>query len=80
MSQLLKAVYQKGAFVPTEPCDLAEGAEAIVIVGDAAAHEPQITDAAERKRALARLVERMRNRPLPLDAPHLSRDEMHERR
>jgi len=80
MSQLLKAVYKNGAFVLTEPCDLAEGAEAIVLVGQTMMREPEVTDPEERRRGLEQLVKRMRENPLPAGSPRFTRDELHERR
>jgi hypothetical protein len=41
---------------------------------------PAITDPAARAKAMEELVARMKAQPLPLDAPKLTRDEMHERR
>ena len=39
-----------------------------------------VTDAAERSRLLAALLERMRANPIPANAPRFTREELHERR
>ena len=69
MSQRVKAVYQGGAFIPREPCSLADGSEVELIIEPQNVRPPEITDPEERKRVLDELVERMRNNPIPADAP-----------
>ena len=49
------------------------------VVGGPHIIPPSITDPEERARRLAELVERMRNNPIPLNAPRFTRDELHER-
>jgi predicted DNA-binding antitoxin AbrB/MazE fold protein len=80
MNQVIKAVYHNGAFIPQEPCDLPEGAEVEVVVSDPYTIPPQITDPEERKRVMAELLKRMSENPIPENAPHFTRDELHERR
>lgn len=41
---------------------------------------PAVTDPAERKKVLEKLYRMMAENPIPLDAPKLTREEMHERR
>ena len=40
---------------------------------------PRVADPEERKRILQRVVDRMKNNPIPEGAPRFSRDELHER-
>lgn len=81
MAQRLKAIYQNGAFVPQSPCDLPENSEVDLVIESPHVLQPLVTDPAERKRILERLVERMRSNPIPADAPgHFTREELHERR
>lgn len=78
--QRLKAVYQNGAFVPQAPCDLPEGSEVELTIHDPYTIPPSVTDPKERARILKELVQRMKDNPLPADAPHFTREELHERR
>lgn len=80
MAQRLKAVYQNGAFVPQSPCDLPEGSEVELIIEAPRVIPPVVTDPEERKRILSKVVENMRNNPIPADAPRFTREELHERR
>ena len=80
MAQSLKAIYRNGAFIPQTPCDLPDGAEVELTVRTSNVEPPGEPDPEERKRILARMVERMKANPLAPDAPHLTREEMHERR
>jgi predicted DNA-binding antitoxin AbrB/MazE fold protein len=81
MAQRLRAIYQNGAFVPQSPCDLPENSEVDLVVERPHLLPPLVTDPDERKRILRRMVERMRNNPIPADAPqHFTREELHERR
>jgi predicted DNA-binding antitoxin AbrB/MazE fold protein len=80
MSQIIKAVFHNGAFVPQQPCNLPEGAEVELIINDPYTIPPQITDPEERKRVLSEVVESMRNNPFPENAPRFTREEIHERR
>jgi predicted DNA-binding antitoxin AbrB/MazE fold protein len=80
MSQRIRAVFRDGAFIPQQRCDLPEGAEVELTIDDPYTMEPQITDPGERKKALETLVRRMRENPIPENAPRFTRDELHERR
>ena len=76
----VKAVYRDGSFVPREPCDVPEGTEVEIIVQGVPILTPTITDPEERARRLHQLVERMKQNPIPTEAPRFTRDELHERR
>jgi predicted DNA-binding antitoxin AbrB/MazE fold protein len=80
MVQRLKAVYQNGAFIPQAPCDLPEGSEVELTIHDPDTIPPSVTDPEKRKRIINRMVERMRANPIPANAPHFTREELHERR
>ena len=80
MSQIIKAVFHNGTFVPQQPCNFPEGAEVELIINDPYTIPPQITDPEERKRVLSEVVESMRNNPFPENAPRFTREEIHERR
>ena len=81
MAQRLRAIYQNGTFVPQSPCDLPENSEVDLVI-----EKPHIlpaleNDPQERKRILARMVERMHSNPIPAEAPlRFTREELHERR
>lgn len=80
MSQCLTAVYRDGVFVVREPCDLPQDSQVQLIVQGPFLVPPAVTDPAERIRMLSAVTERMRQNPLPPDAPRFSRDDLHERR
>jgi predicted DNA-binding antitoxin AbrB/MazE fold protein len=80
MAQRLKAVYQNGAFVPQAPCDLPEGSEVELTIHEPYTISPSVTDPEERKRIINQMIERMRANPIPANAPHFTREELHERR
>ena len=75
MLKPIRAVYRDGVFVPEALPELADGTPVEVTV----AGPTVVTDPAERKKILDRLIERMRSNPLPEDAPKFTREEMHER-
>jgi hypothetical protein len=83
MSLRLKAIYRNGAFVPVtngEKLNVPENAEVELTV-----HNPYIVPATakteeERERAWRELLASWDAYPLRADAPHLTRDELHERR
>jgi len=79
MYQTLKAIYQQGAFVLTEPYDLPDGSEVEITVQRAHLIPPEIDNPETRGRLLKRITERMRQNPIPPDAPALSREALHER-
>ncbi len=80
MTYRMRAVYRGGAFVPTTPCNLPEEAEVDLVVEGPVVLPPRITDPEERAGVLRRLVQRMRENPIPATAPRFTRDELHERR
>lgn len=80
MSHRVRAIYQNGAFIPQEPCALPEGSQVELIIENPHILPPTVTDPEERKRILRELVENMRNNPIPANAPHFTREELHERR
>ena len=80
MAQRLKAIYQNGAFIPRSPCDLPENSEVDLVIEKPHILPPLETDPEERKRILEELVQNMRDNPIPEDAPHFTREELHERR
>ena len=87
MSVRLKAIYRDGAFVPVptgEKPNVPENAEVeLTVEVSRPAHNsnvlPRPSDEA-RERALRELFASWDAHPLRLDAPRLTRDEMHERR
>jgi predicted DNA-binding antitoxin AbrB/MazE fold protein len=80
MSQRIRAVFRDGAFFLQQRFDLPEGSEVELTIDDPHTIPPQITDPDERKNALADLVSRMRENPIPENAPRFTREELHERR
>jgi len=80
MSQRIKAVFHDGAFIPEQPCDLPEGSEVELIVERPLSLPPTEKDPEARKRIMKAMIERMKQNPIPADAPRFSRDELHERR
>jgi hypothetical protein len=82
MSLRLKAIYKDGAFVPItngEKLNVSENAEVEITVHDPYVLAPTATSDEERERALRELLESWQQHPLTGDAPHLTRDELHER-
>ena len=75
-----KAIFRHGAFVPQEPCPIPEGTEVRLIVQQPALTPPRITDPIERAAVLRRIVDRMKQNPLPSETKPFTRDELHERR
>lgn len=80
MSQRVRFVFRDGVFIPQQPCDLPEGSEVQLTVDDPYTIPPEITEPTERAAQLKDLVLRMRENPIPHDAPRFTRDELHERR
>jgi hypothetical protein len=80
MIQRLRAVYRDGGFHLAAPCDLPENAEVELLVQEPAMLSPKVADSNERMDILAKLTQRMRNNPLPANAPRFTRAELHERR
>lgn len=80
MNQKIRARFQRGTFVPYQPCALPEGADVNLWIEGPTALLPEITDPQERARVLQELVEEIRQHPLAVDAPRLTREELHDRR
>lgn len=80
MSQVLKAIYQNGAFVPLEPFSLPEDSEVEIIVRNTTLIAPKVTDVAQKVAVLQQVVQSMQANPLPSNAPRFAREELHERR
>jgi predicted DNA-binding antitoxin AbrB/MazE fold protein len=80
MIQALKAVYRNGTFLLQTPCDLPEGTEVELSINSSQVASPSISDLATKQRFLKSLIERMQQNPIPLNAPHLTREMLHERR
>ena len=80
MAHKLKAVYQGGVFVPQEPCAVPEGSEVELIIHGPIIVPPEVKEGKERQHILRMVVERMRQNPLPIGGPRLTREALHERR
>lgn len=80
MTQSLRAIYRNGAFIPQTAFELPEGTEVELLVQAAQITSPPINDVAAKRQFLSALVERMQQNPIPLNAPHFTRDALHERR
>jgi predicted DNA-binding antitoxin AbrB/MazE fold protein len=79
MNATLKAVYRNGVFVPETACQLPENSEVELTVQGPVIVPPSVADPQERARIRKRLVERMRQNPIPADAPRFTREQLHER-
>lgn len=80
MTQSLRAIYRNGAFIPQAAFELPEGTEVELLVQIAQITSPPIADLAAKRQFLRALVERMQQNPIPLNAPHFTKDSLHERR
>ena len=80
MDLRMRAVYDRGAFVPTTPCDLPEKTEVELLVQFPSLVPATIRDPDEKAKVLKKVVERMRLHPLSVNAARYTRDELHERR
>jgi predicted DNA-binding antitoxin AbrB/MazE fold protein len=80
MDTVVNAVFRNGVFVPTTTCDIPENTEVRVIVQGSTIIPPVVTDPAERARIRREVIEAMRRNPIPADAPHFTREQLHERR
>jgi predicted DNA-binding antitoxin AbrB/MazE fold protein len=80
MNQRIRAVFHDGVFIPQQPCDLPEGSEVEIVVQQSHILPPEESDPEERAQIRKALVERMNSNPIPENAPHFSREELHERR
>lgn len=79
MNATLKAVLRNGVFVPETACQLPENSEVEVIVQGPGVIPASVTDAQERSRIRKRVVERMRQNPIPGGSPRFTREQLHER-
>ena len=80
MKRWLKAIYRSGGFIPQQPCDLPEESEVHLIVQGPSKQPPDITDKGEAMRVLRMVTERMKQNPLPAEAPRFTREDLHGRR
>lgn len=80
MNAILRAVYRNGVFVPETGCALPENSQVELIVQGPIVVPPSVADPEERARIRKRVVERMRQNPVPAGAPRFSREQLHERR
>jgi predicted DNA-binding antitoxin AbrB/MazE fold protein len=80
MSHRIRAVFQNGAFIPEQDCGLPDGSEVELTIESTLTLRPAVKDPEEKKRILKAMIERMKQNPIPADAPSFSRDELHERR
>lgn len=79
MHQKVRAIYRAGAFVLQEPWSFPEGAEVELIVQGPLILSPEVTDPDDRAHLLRIITERMQHNPIPGEAPHLTREELHAR-
>jgi hypothetical protein len=75
----VRVVYRAGTFVPQVECDVEEGAEGFVVIGQSDLAPVLATDPSERRRLLSELVANMRKNSLAPGSPKLTREQMHER-
>jgi predicted DNA-binding antitoxin AbrB/MazE fold protein len=75
----MKAIYRNGAFITQTPCNLPEGTEVELSLQLPQVISPSISDTEAKRRFLKSLVERMQQNPIPLTAPRLTREMLHER-
>lgn len=80
MSQALKAIYRNGTFILQTVCNLPEGAEVELIIQSPYVVSPPISNSETKQRFLKALIERMQQNSIPLNAPHFTREMLHERR
>lgn len=80
MPDALRAIYRNGAFVPVVPCNLPEETPVEVIVKTGAVIMPPLEPDPEKRAEIRRqMLKRMRDAPLPADAPKFTREQLHER-
>lgn len=80
MPYALKAIYRNGAFVLQTACNLPEGAEVELLIQSPLIQSPPISDPDNKQHFLQELIERMQQNPIPLNAPHFTREMLYERR
>jgi predicted DNA-binding antitoxin AbrB/MazE fold protein len=79
MYQTVRAVYRAGTFILQEALDVPEGSEVELTVQGPLMLMPEITDPMEQARLLKVITRRMRQNPIPVGAPRLTREELHAR-
>ena len=79
MIQRIRAVFRDGAFQPSSACEVPEGCEVDLAVTESPAHSVPAMAEDERRRVLREVTARMRDNPIPADAPRFSREQLHER-
>ncbi len=80
MVEIISAVYRDGVFFPEAPCSLANNTKVRIVVENAPARAPLVSDPVERQRILEETLARMKANPIPAGAPKFTREELHERR
>ena len=76
MSQVVTANFENGVLKPSEPLDLEPNAEVQLTIDVM----PAKSDIQRRRDALAKLMELCLTSPIHPNEPHLTRDQLHERR
>jgi predicted DNA-binding antitoxin AbrB/MazE fold protein len=79
MPHTLKGVYRNGTFILEIACNLPEGAEVELLIQSISVVSPAISDLESKKRFLKSLISRMLQNLIPLNAPHFTREMLHER-
>ena len=67
-------------FVLQTACNLPEGAEVELLIQSPLIVSLPISNPDTKRHFLQELVERMQQNPIPLNAPHFTREMLHERR
>lgn len=80
MSQALKAIYPKGAFILQTDFELPEGTEVELLIKSPQVVSSPISDPVAKQKFLKLLVERMQQNLIPIKAPYFTREMLHERR
>ena len=80
MYQTVEAVYRAGTFVLHEPLDVPEESKVELIVQIPLVLAPKVMDPIEQAHLLKVVTQRMRQNPIPVGAPSLTREELHARR
>jgi predicted DNA-binding antitoxin AbrB/MazE fold protein len=78
MPPTLKAVYRNGTFILETACNLPEGSEVELLIQSSSIVSPLISDVESKQRFLKSLVLRMQQNLIPLNAPHFTREMLHE--
>jgi len=80
MTYHTKAVYRGGVFFPETQCALPDEARVDLFVQGPLIVPPSAASPDERRQILQRLTRRMKQNPIPAEAPRPTRDQLHERR